>query len=299
MSDVEKTAAAETAPVAKVPAPAVKAPKPPVAKIDAAAEKAYAEAAAKAAPVKVAPAKTVAPKVEAAKVEAAPAAAPVQGPAATKVIAAPKTKTPVARKALKVTKVAAKTVKKTATKTAAKLPVRKPVLAKAGEPAAAPAAPKTNPVIKLKDTVMETVQNTDLTATAKKAFAEAQTRAQTAYAKGTEFATEATEFTKANVEAVVESSKIFLAGAQELLKDNVATGKTVVETVTEDAKKIAAVKSPTELFQLQGEIARRNFDAVVAYGSKRTEAWVKLYNDAFAPISNRVSVAVEKVKTAA
>ena len=61
----------------------------------------------------------------------------------------------------------------------------------------------------------------------------------------------------------------------------------------------AAVEAPTELFQLQGEIARRNFDAVVAYGSKRTEAWVKLYNDAFAPISNRVSVAVEKVKTAA
>ena len=112
-------------------------------------------------------------------------------------------------------------------------------------------------------------------------------------------ASEATEFTKANVEAVVESGKIFIAGAQELLKDNVETGKTVIETVTEDAKKVAAVKSPTELMQLQGEIARRNFDAMVSFGSKRTEAWVKLYNDAFAPISNRVSVAAEKIKTAA
>ena len=130
-------------------------------------------------------------------------------------------------------------------------------------------------------------------------LADVQTRAKTAAAKGTVLATEATEFTKANVEAVVESGKIFFAGAQELLKDNVETGKTVLETVTEDAKKVAAVKSPTELFQLQGEIARRNFDAMVSYGSKRTEAWVKLYNDAFAPISNRVSVAVEKVKTAA
>ena len=51
--------------------------------------------------------------------------------------------------------------------------------------------------------------------------------------------------------------------------------------------------------QLQGELARRNFDAMVSYGSKRTEAWVKLYNEAFAPISNRVSVAVEKVSKAA
>jgi hypothetical protein len=38
---------------------------------------------------------------------------------------------------------------------------------------------------------------------------------------------------------------------------------------------------------------------MVSFGSKRTEAWVKLYNEAFAPISNRVSVAVEKVKKAA
>lgn len=264
MSDVEKIADEAAA------APAAAAP---VAKIDAAA----AEIAAKAVAV--------------------PAAKPAR------IAAAPK-KAPVARKALKATKAAAKTVKKTAAKTkfAAKLPVKKPVLAKKADKPAAP-APKTNPVIKLKETVMETVQNTDVTAAAKKAFTEAQARAKTAattaYAKGTELATEATEFTKANVEAVVESGKIFLAGAQELLKDNVETGKTVIETVTEDAKKVAAIKSPTELFQLQGEIARRNFDAVVAYGSKRTEAWVKLYNDAFAPISNRVSVAVEKVKAAA
>jgi len=249
--------------------------KAPVAKIDAAAEKAYAEASAKAA--------------EAPKSEEAPA---VNTPAAPK-------KAPVARKAAPAKKAAAKTVKKkTATKTA---PVKKPALAKkAAAKTSKPAiAAKTNPVIKLKDTIMATAKNTDITATAKEVIADVQTRAKTAYAQSTVLASEATEFTKANVEAVVESGKIFFNGAQELLKDNVETGKTVIETVTEDAKKVAAVKSPTELFQLQGEIARRNFDAVVAYGSKRTEAWVKLYNDAFAPISNRVSVAAEKIKTAA
>lgn len=240
-------------------APAVKAP---VAKIDAAAEQVLAQASVKVADPAVRP-------------------------------AAPK-KAPLARKALKATKTAAKTVKKTATKP---IPVKKPVLAKKADKPAA--APKTSPVTKLKDTIMSNTTTVNLTATAKEALADAQARAKTAYAKGTEFAGEATEFTKANLEAVVESGKIFFAGAQELLKDNVETGKTVLETVTEDAKKVAAVKSPTELFQLQGEIARRNFDAVVAYGSKRTEAWVKLYNDAFAPISNRVSVAVEKAKTAA
>ena len=262
MSEVENTAAEVKATEAKAP----------VAKIDAAAEKAYAEASAK--------------SVEAPKVEAAPVA---------KKIAAPK-KAPAAKKATPVKKAAAKTVKKTATKT----PVKKPVLArKAAVKTSKPAAPKTNPVIKLKDTIMATAKNTDITATAKDVIADVQTRAKTAYAQTTVLASEATEFTKANVEAVVESGKIFIAGAQELLKDNVETGKTVIETVTEDAKKVAAVKSPTELMQLQGEIARRNFDALVSYGSKRTEAWVKLYNEAFAPISNRVSVAAEKIKKAA
>lgn len=265
-----------------------------VAKIDAAAEKAYAEASAKVAAAPKAEAAPAAPKAPAVKAEkAAPA---------VKKIAAPKKKAPLVKTASPAKTPAAKTVKKTApAKTTDKPAVTKPVLAKkaaqnTGKPAT---TPKTNPVIKLKDTIMATAQNTDIAATAKELLADVQTRAKTAYAKTGEFASEAGEFSKANVDAVVESGKIFFSGAQELLRDNLETGKIVIETVTEDAKKVAAVKSPTELMQLQGEIVRRNFDAVVSYGSKRTEAWVKLYNDAFAPISNRVSVAAEKVSKAA
>lgn len=253
--------------------------KAPVAKIDAAAEKAYAEAAAKVAE---------APK-------AAPAAKPVKAaPAAKKTAAPAKKAAPAHKAAAPVKKPATKTVKKTATpKPAAKSPAQT-------VPAAEPAtAPKSNPVTKIKETIMATANPTEITATAKEMLADVQTRAKTAFAKTGEFAAEAGEFSKANVEAVVESGKIFFTGAQELIKDNIETGKTVIETVTEDAKKVAAVKSPTELMQLQGELARRNFDAVVSYGSKRTEAWVKLYNDAFAPISNRVSVAAEKISKAA
>lgn len=258
-----------------------------VAKIDAAAEKAYAEAAAKI--------------VEAPKAEAAPVAAPVKAAPAAKAVkkvAAPAKKAAPVKKVVK--KTAAKPVKKAPTRKtpASKTPVKVPVLAK--KAATKPATTtSTNPVTKLKDTIMTTAKTIDITATAKDVLADVQTRAKTAFAKTGEFTAEATEFTKANVEAVVESGKIFVTGAQELLKDNIETGKTVIETVTEDAKKVAAVKSPTELMQLQAEIARRNFDALVSFGSKRTEAWVKLTNEAFAPISNRVSVAVEKVSKAA
>ncbi|MEL7218554.1 MAG: phasin family protein, partial [Pseudomonadota bacterium] len=234
-----------------------------------------------------------------------------------KAVAAPAKKTPAKKPVAK--KTAAQPAKKTAAKktpakkapakaAAKKTPARKPAAKKAPATAAktktaakkaAPKTTETNPVTKLKDTIMATAEKTDITATAKEMAADVQERVKTAYAKTGEFAGEVNEFNKANVEAVVESGKIFFAGAQDLVRDNVETGKTVVETVTEDAKKMAAVKSPTELMQLQGELARRNFDAVVSFGSQRTEAWVKLYNDAFAPISNRVSVAAEKISKAA
>ena len=281
MSEVENTAVE-----------AKNAPKPVVAKIDAAAEKAYAEASAKLAD---------APKAEKAAPKALSATPPASKAAAPKKpVAKPAAKKPATRKVA----VKKPTVKKTPAKTVA---VKKTATPKKPAPmkkaAKAPAAPAINPVIKLKDTIMATAKNTDITATAKEMLADVQTRtktaATTAYAKTAELAGEAGEFGKANVEAVVESGKIFFAGAQDIVRSDLETGKSVIETVTEDAKKVAAIKSPTELMQLQGEIARRNFDAVVSFGSKRTEAWVKLYNDAFAPIANRVSVAAEKISKAA
>lgn len=258
-------------------------------KIDAAAQKAYEEAAASKASEKGAIAEKVAEAVE------ADAPKPeVKVAAVKKAVKAPAKKAPakkVAAKKAPARKAAAKKVaaKKTAPKKAA---AKKPVAKKA--------APKDiNPVTKLKETIMATAKKNDFTATAKEMAATAQERVKTAYASAGEFAGEFGEFNKANLDAVVESGKIFFNGAQELVRENVETGKTVVETVTEDAKKMVAVKSPTELFQLQGELARRNFDALVGFGSKRTEKWLKLYNDAFAPISNRVSVAAEKISKAA
>ncbi len=278
-------------------------------KIDAAAEKAFAEAAvSNKASEKTASEKSIAAKVADAVEADAPKAAP-SVKAISDAVAAPKTagKKPAAKKAPAKRAATKAPAKKTAARTTAakKAPAKKtPAKIAAKTPAKAKSAKagsimRTNPVTKLKDTIMATAKNTDITAQAKEMAADVQTRVKAAYAKTGEFAGEMGEFSKANLEAVVESGKIFLAGAQEMVRSDVETGKTVVETVTADAKKVVAIKSPTELMQLQGEIVRRNFDAVVSYGSKRTETIMKLYNDAFAPISNRVSVAAEKISKAA
>lgn len=146
---------------------------------------------------------------------------------------------------------------------------------------------------------MATAKTTDFTKPINEAIGEFQNRAKAAYDKSTEALTEATEFAKGNVEAIVESGKILAGGAQDLGKTYVEEAKSAYETLTGDFKEFAAVKSPTELFQLQGKIARRNFDAMVATTSKNTEAMMKLASEAFAPISGRVNLAAEKLSKAA
>ena len=98
---------------------------------------------------------------------------------------------------------------------------------------------------------------------------------------------------------MVESGKILASGMQDMGRSYAEEAKSAAETVQEDMKKFTAIKSPTELFELQGEIARRNFDAMVSTASKNTEAMLKLVNEAFAPMSNRMSLAAEKVGKAA
>lgn len=240
------------------------------------AEKAYAAAAAEVKPVEKAAAITPEP---AKPVVATKTAEPKKKPAMT---------------SRKMTKPARKpAAKSTASAKAAKRAAR---VAKATvAPAAVKATVPKLSVSELKEKIMATAKTTDFTKPMADAVSEFQNKAKVAYEKSTEVATEVTEFTKGNVEAFVESGKIFAAGAQSLGKTYAEEAKSAYETMTADMKELAAVKSPTELFQLQGKIARRNFDALVATSSKNTEAFLKLANDAVAPLTGRVEVATEKL----
>lgn len=130
-------------------------------------------------------------------------------------------------------------------------------------------------------------------------IADAQAKAKEAFEKSSSAFGDYAEFTKGNVEAVVESGKILVEGLQDMGTNLVAEGRSAFETATADMKEMAAAKSPTDLFQLQSELLRKSFDTAVAYGSKNTEAMLKLASESFAPISSRVSLAVEKVRAAA
>jgi phasin family protein len=206
---------------------------------------------------------------------------------------------PVAAKKAPVAKTAA--AKPALAKKVAAKPVAKKIAAKKIAKPAAKKVVKAAP-LKTKDiTIMAKTQQAaeDFTAKVKDAVADMQDRAKTAFEKSNVVFADVNEFTKGNVEALVESGKILASGLQGLGKVYVEDAKTGFETMTADVKELAAVKSPADFFKLQGEILRRNFDAAVATGSKRSETIVKLANDAFAPVQNRVSIAIDKVKQAA
>ena len=250
------------------------------------AEKAYADAAAQAGSAKAAaPAKPAPAKKKPVAVRKAPK--PVAKPA-------PEVPAPVATAPEPVAAVLE------AVTPAAPAPEPEAAVVEASASPEAPAPIEITPpqptIAELKEKIMATTaKTTDYTKPVSDAVAEIQTRAKAAYEKGTETLSEATEFAKGNVEALVESGKIYAAGVQDLGKSYVEEAKSAYETLTADLKEIAAIKSPTELFQLQGKIARRNFDALVATTSKNTEAVMKLANDTFAPISGRVNLAAEKL----
>ena len=173
----------------------------------------------------------------------------------------------------------------------------KPAAAKVAAKAAPKKTPPKKPVTQVKESIM--AKTPDFSKAMTDAMSEAQSRTKEAYEKSTEMAGEVSEFAKGNVEALVSSTKILAEGVQDLGKTYADEAKSAFETATADLKEMAAIKSPTELFQLQGKLMRRNFDSMVAFGSKSSESMVKLANDAMAPVSSRMTKAADKISKAA
>ena len=106
------------------------------------------------------------------------------------------------------------------------------------------------------------------------------------------------EFNKANVEALVAAGKIAAKGIETLGQEGVTYARKSFEDTTAALKGYTAVKTPADFFKLYAENSKKAFDAAVAQTSKTSELVVKLTNESFAPISNRVSVITSKMKAA-
>ncbi|NJS14933.1 MAG: phasin family protein [Sphingopyxis sp.] len=268
-------------------------------KIDS-AEKAFEAAGAEAAAVtnvvadKAADAVATVTKAAAPAVKAVKVAAKKAAPVKAKTVAAPKAK-PVAPKKPATVKAAAKKAAPVKAKVAK---VSKPVRTTATKLAAtSPVAAAQKGLKTMNDTVKKFADD------AKTRFetmtADMNGRSKETMEKASKLAEEAVEFQKANIEAMVEAGKIAAKGMQQLGEEGVAFGRKSIEDMTASVKGYTAVKTPVEFFQMYAENSKKAFDTAVAQTSKTSEMVVKIANDSFAPISNRVSEITAKVKAAA
>jgi len=134
---------------------------------------------------------------------------------------------------------------------------------------------------------------------AQAAFGDVNERARTAIEKSTRMFEEVTELTKGNVEALVASSKVAAKGFESLGQEAAEFGRKSFDEASTAFRGFSEIKSPTDLFRLQSEFAKSQFESMIAESTKMSEAMIKLAGDVVEPISSRYSVAAERVKSLA
>lgn len=162
-----------------------------------------------------------------------------------------------------------------------------------------PAEPKSKANIALVETAAAGA------AQAKKFVEEGATQARVTMEKGMEQATktaegffkaaeEAAEFGRGNLEAVTKATQTLTVGMQDLGKQYVAVSQALTDHALESAKALAAVKSLKEAADIQAAFAKASFERAMSETAKFQEASFRLAETAFAPLTARMTLAVEK-----
>lgn len=139
----------------------------------------------------------------------------------------------------------------------------------------------------------------DSAAHAAAGFEATQATIKTGMEKAMKTAEEFVSFSQGNMEAFVKAGQIWTTGVQDLSKHVAATAKASMEEGISTFKALTAVKSLKDAIELQTAFARSAMEKTMTESGKLTDASFKLTEQALAPITARVTVAVEKLSKAA
>jgi phasin family protein len=112
--------------------------------------------------------------------------------------------------------------------------------------------------------------------------------------KAMKTAEEMMAFGQGNLEAMMKSTQIYAAGFQDISKHLAAHSKATLEESVHFTKTLMGIKSVKEAVDLQSSFAKTSIEKAVAETSKITDATVKLAEEAIAPLTARMTLAVEK-----
>jgi phasin family protein len=106
-------------------------------------------------------------------------------------------------------------------------------------------------------------------------------------------------FSQGNLEALVKAGQIWATGMQDLSKHLAAAAQASLDESMSAFKALTTVKSIKDAFELQSSFARSALEKSLAESGRLTDASFKLTEQAMAPITARVNIAVEKFAKAA
>lgn len=108
-------------------------------------------------------------------------------------------------------------------------------------------------------------------------------------------AEEFADFGRGNVEAFTKAAQTWATGTQDLARQAMALAQGLTDHTLEGAKALSAVKSLNEAAEIQAKFAKSAMEKAVAESAKMQDAVLKLTEQAVAPISARMTVAMEKM----
>jgi phasin family protein len=125
-------------------------------------------------------------------------------------------------------------------------------------------------------------------------FTETQAKVKQGMEKAMKTAEELVSFSQGNLEAILKSGQIWAAGMQDLSKQVAATAQASFDETMSTFKALTSVKSLKDAMDLQASLARATMEKTLTESGKLTDASFKLTEQAIAPITARVTLAVEK-----
>jgi len=124
-----------------------------------------------------------------------------------------------------------------------------------------------------------------------KEHVEAAVKAGTQAFKGYE---DLVAFGKDNVDAVMKASAALAKGVQDLNKALFGLAQAALEENVAVTKKLLGCKSVKDVVEVQSELAKANYAKAVTEGRKLSDLSLKIAEEAAAPITARVTAAVDK-----
>jgi phasin family protein len=97
-----------------------------------------------------------------------------------------------------------------------------------------------------------------------------------------------------NIEAVVQANQVLAKGAEVIGKELMEIAQTSFENAATAAKAYFGAKTLQDVLKLNSEFAKLSLDSFLTNSAKLSDLSVKVANEAFAPIGERVNVTIEK-----